>query len=242
MPEAGFAPTAAEAATQVPAATLDAKPEDVISRLKAKYQDSLGKLVAGTDLSRFVNFSRDELMREALDKVMGDRPLRDVIKNPYIRQPIIDEYHSLLLPYTNAKVQESMAGVVTSILNAAAKKIGNSMTPDKCINDPSRFLPWVDVLLRTALSKLGKFSAPTSIIFEIKDMDAPAHSVRTVLIWSDGPLDGMHKNMQLCIQRFPWIGRAALIIPEDASEEKKQEVLELRQLYFLAILCTAAEC
>lgn len=245
MPEAGFAPAAVEVNEVQDVTAEPPSGEALLDRVITSYRQSLDQLFNTTqfDLSRFGNVNRDTILRKVIAEQLGQKPLSDFIGIAMIRQVIAEEYNNILQPFINESMKGELSSGILSMMTRAARSIFPSLSTsdpykglDMCFNDPIKFITWIDVLSRGIIHKLGRFSPPSSIIFEIRNVDSPAAAIKALIIWGDNNLDGMHRNTQLCIQRFPWIGRAALVMPEDGDENKRKEINELRELYVLAVI------
>lgn len=157
--------------------------------------------------------------------------------NRAIREAVASQLSTQLDPSIDAMMFES-ADRITGLRGEGHEKV------NACMNTHAHFLTFLDMVVRRAYSKLSTFSAPASITFEPRAVDEPtADGIKVVCLWTTGRSNSrstLQNGQHIVLQAFPWIGRSALMLPEDADQEAKDLVFGMRRLYVKAIIAAVA--
>jgi len=251
MAEAGFAaPSGTETEQEQPqnqtteappidpaTATLDAIEEQINEGIGALNHTAQNLLPAGT---------RKKIIRAEVDKLLiekfGEGAVKMAQANEWMYERLHENYSAELSQSINEGVLAAFDEIVTKYMTAAANHINRNNHED-VYTSTKKFTAWVDCFIREVLPvSASTMSAPSSIAFELLNgVDVPEPSgIKVAFIWRGdgltGRMSGIVRGNNMVLSGFPWVGRAMLVIPDDADDATKELVKGRRRLYAKALL------
>jgi hypothetical protein len=151
-----------------------------------------------------------------------------------IRDNVSESLTDQLDPLIDGLINESVERI-NDVNGASEERVNN------CMANQALYLTFVDMVVRRILAKLATWSPPSSIVFETKDVDEPCFDgIKMIIIWDGGRSSRNSATMQngqyMVVQQFPWLGRNAMIMPQDADHSMKDLVRGRRRLYVKSLI------
>jgi hypothetical protein len=170
----------------------------------------------------------DLLSLQAVYNALHERHSRSIRDN--VSESLTDQ----LDPIIDGLIVESVERI-NDVNGSNEDRINN------CMANQALYLTFVDMVVRRILAKLATWSPPTSIVFETKDVDEPCFDgIKMIIIWDGGRSSRNSATMQngqyMVVQQFPWLGRNAMIMPQDADHSMKDLVRGRRRLYVKSLI------
>lgn len=249
MAESGFAPsseteTEAQPAVEAPAAPpVPVTVEEIFTQLE---ENTRSQLVSSADLTnRLMSASvRKRLVRERLDELTKEKFGEDTVKFLGENKWAYDQLHEKMRSQVEEHLSEGLAQNLDSTMDSYIERAYAPLGEDheSAFSEPKRFVTWIDCLIRELFAVAApSMTSPHSIVFELLNGadNFTGKGVKMSLNWRGadaGLSNGVVRSNNMIIHNFPWVGREALVLPEDADTEKKDFIKGRRRIYAMAVL------